>query len=116
MNVDKLSKNVDNKLKISPTNKNSNSNMVMPNITLKKDFGYLQVSQNSNGSNLLMNMKNYSYNDEFYSQINKNVVLPILMNSGASKLVTEYSQNQNASLSSTTGQYIVSNFLLDILR
>lgn len=112
MNVDKINKNIDFKNKVSPTHLNSglNNNTIMPNISIKKDYGYLQVSQNSNNSNLLMNMKNYSYNDEFYSQINKNVILPILSSSGASRLVTEYSQNQNASLSSTTGQYIVNYF------
>lgn len=52
--------------------------------------------------------KEQTYNEEFYQSLSKYPVLPLIEQTKTTKLLHMVYQNQNASVSSTTGQLIVS--------
>lgn len=57
-----------------------------------------------------------SYNETLYNTLSKNVELPLINQSKASKLLIKIQQNNNASVSSSTGQFIVCVYLLIYFR
>ena len=77
----------------------------------KGNYGELKFMKKQSkieNSLILPTFKDMSYNDEFYKTIGSSIELPLLEQTGGTKLNYLFHQNQNASVSSTTGQFIVS--------
>mmetsp|Transcript_28116 Transcript_28116/g.29309 ORF Transcript_28116/g.29309 Transcript_28116/m.29309 type:complete len:251 (-) Transcript_28116:29-781(-) len=70
------------------------------------NYNMLLSNNNSNINLKSNNFKDFTYNEEFYTTLNKNLVLPIIDQTGASRLLNLIDQNHNASVSTTTGQFI----------
>jgi hypothetical protein len=58
--------------------------------------------------------RDLTYNEEFYETLSKNLVLPIIHQTNSTQLIKMINQNQNAAVSSTTGQLI--DGLDDVVR
>lgn len=80
-------------------NLNSNTN--------NTNFSLMMNNTNSNQNFSLSNFKDLSYNEEYYDTLSRDVVLPIINQTGAFRLLKQINQNHNASVSSTTGQFLV---------
>jgi hypothetical protein len=81
----------------------NNANSMKPNVSIfnnEKDINELTKSK----------FADLTYNEQYYVDLNKNKDLPILESTGASRLIYEIHQNHNASVSSSTGQFVVSFF------
>jgi hypothetical protein len=109
-------KRVSNKPVINNTNNsfnsNSNANPQLQQINQSNisTSSYNNLLNNGNNVNLhTIKYKDFTYNEEFYETLSKNTVLPIIEQTGATKLLNQITQNHNASISTTTGQYSVSN-------
>ncbi|MFO0515340.1 MAG: hypothetical protein ACK5YA_00650 [bacterium] len=109
-------KRVSNKPVINNTNNsfnsNSNANPQLQQINQSNisTSSYNNLLNNGNNVNLhTIKYKDFTYNEEFYETLGKNTVLPIIEQTGATKLLNQITQNHNASISTTTGQYSVSN-------
>ena len=94
------SKNVTNSLNNTNSTMNDKNKSNFTKDTDKKDINELTKSKFSD----------LTYNEQYYVDLNKNKDLPILESTGASRLIYEIHQNHNASVSSSTGQFVVSIF------
>ena len=100
------------------TSNNGNPPLQQINQTSISSNSFNPMLNNNSNVNLLVNKyKDFTYNEEFYETLSKNTVLPIIEQTGASKLLNQITQNHNASISTTTGQYVVSiNIVSKILN
>jgi hypothetical protein len=73
------------------------------------------LNNNNNNNQQISKYKDFTYNEEFYDSLSKNTVLPIIEQTGASKLLNQITQNHNASISTTTGQYVVSTIYIKLV-
>ena len=111
------SKNNLNQVNVVPVINNSQNISIIqsvPQITqsVNKDFSF----HTNNVKETISNFKDFTYNEEFYQTLSKNKILPIINQTGASRLLNEIYQNHNASVSSTTGQFTVMFFFRHLLR
>jgi len=100
------------------TSKNAKGVVLPPNIgSFSNQINHSSQSNliNSNGNQKVeanfSSFKDFTYNEEFFDSLNRNSVLPIINQTGASRLIYEISQNHNASVSTTTGQFKVRKLL-----